>query len=124
MQRPAWHNPRRFEPASTVPDSPDSAPVSLHNKLLGETARISWPELERLFASGRLVRVGPELDLIVVGEAMAADDSAQLKRWMQQEQAGLLDDDTARRWAENPDCDLWALVISPWVLVQERARGD
>lgn len=120
MQGSAWHNPPSFEQAQAVPDSTDPASENLHHKLLGETARISWPELERLFASGRLVRIGPELDLIAVGEAMAADDSARLKRWMQADQAGLLDDETARRWADNPDCELWALVISPWVLVQER----
>lgn len=98
----------------------ESAPGHLYEKLLGETARVTWLELERLFAAGCVIRVGPELDLIEVGRVFAEDDSTQLRQWMHAEQAGYLDDETAARWACDENANLWAVVVRPWVLVQER----
>ncbi len=98
----------------------ETPPVHLYEKLLGETARVTWLELERLFAAGCVIRVGPELDLIEVGRVFAEDDSHQLRQWMQAEQAGYLDDQTAARWACDEQAKLWAVVVRPWVLVQER----
>lgn len=102
----------------------ENASEPLYEKLLGETARVSWPELERLFAAGRVIRVDAGLDLIAAAQVFADDDSEQLKSWMQQDQAGVLDDDTAKRWADHDaSYDLWAVVVRPWVLVQERASA-
>lgn len=94
--------------------------LPLDYKLLGETARVSWAEIERLFAAGRVIRVDAGLDLIQVGQVFAKDAADQLKCWMQAGQVGLLDDEHAGRWASDDEADLWAVVISPWVLVQER----
>ncbi len=102
---------------------PESDPQSIYEKLLGETARVSWPELERLFAAGRVIRVDRELDLIEAGRVFAQDDASRLKRWMQADQAGILDDETASRWANTPSAELWAVVVRPWVLVQERVTN-
>ncbi len=99
--------------------------IPLHDKILAETARISWPELERLFAAGKVVKVASGLDLIDVAQAMARDDAQAVKSWMQAGQLGQLDDATAGRWAtlsSNPS-PLWAVVVNPWVLVQERSEA-
>lgn len=115
-----WQNTGIFSCPYTVSESEE---LPLHDKLLSETARISWPELERLFAAGKVIKVGAELDLITVAEAMARDDASQVRQWMQSEQVGLLDDDSAQRWAamSAKPSPLWAVVVNPWVLVQERA---
>jgi hypothetical protein len=101
------------DPSSGAAHSP------LYRKLLAETAKIGWPELERFFARGVLLRVARDLDLVSVAEAVANDDTAQVTQWVS---AGLLERvqaETAADFAAR-DPDLWAVVVSPWVCMQER----
>jgi hypothetical protein len=89
----------------------------LSAKINFETAKISWRELQRFFASGNAIAVAPTLDLTQVASALAEDDAPQVKTWMA---AGLIDtvkDQQALSWYEN-DQAVWAVVIKPWVLVQ------
>lgn len=95
----------------------------LYLSLLAETAKIGWPELERFFARGILLHVARDLDLVSVAEAIASDDTAQVSQWLS---SGLLERvqaETAADYAAR-DPNLWAVVVSPWVCVQERAAGD
>jgi hypothetical protein len=87
--------------------------------LHAETARITWQELERHFARGVVIRVASELDLVEVATCLANDDKAAVEDWISAGQVEHLDMQTARRWA---DCgpELWAVVVAPWVVVQER----
>ena len=99
--------------------SNDAAHSPLYAKLLAETAKIGWPELERFFARGMLLRVASDLDLVTVAEAIASDDTAQITQWLS---AGLVERvqaETAADFAAR-DPDLWAVVVSPWICVQER----
>lgn len=90
--------------------------------ILGATARIDWKSLEPHFARGELLVVDPLLDLVDVAEALALDDSAAVSGWLQAGQLAAASDSQAADWHQrDPDC-LWAVVIRPWVLVQERAR--
>ncbi|MGH8779309.1 DUF2288 domain-containing protein [Paraburkholderia sp.] len=103
----------------TSSDSPHSH-SPLYAKLLAETAKIGWPELERFFARGMLLRVAGDLDLVSVAESIASDDTAQVAQWVS---AGLVERvqaNTAADYAAR-DPNLWAVVVSPWVCVQERA---
>lgn len=90
----------------------------LERKLNRETGRIAWRQLQPFFAKGQAVRVAAELDLIVVARAFAEDESAQVKRWMSEGQVAGVEADAARDWAER-DAEMWAVVVAPWVLVQE-----
>lgn len=110
-----------FAKVSPMSDTLPSAgePSTLYAKLLGETATISWPELQRFFAAGSVLWVSGELDLVAVAEALAEDDGARVKVW--------LTDGRLRKMAsaDAEDCQardpqLWAVVVAPWVLVQER----
>ncbi|WP_162622506.1 DUF2288 family protein, partial [Acinetobacter baumannii] len=47
---------------------------TLYAKLRGETAAISWAELQPFFARGALLQVDAALDLVEVAEALAGDD--------------------------------------------------
>ncbi|WOD19338.1 DUF2288 domain-containing protein [Paraburkholderia kirstenboschensis] len=99
--------------------SNDAAHSPLYAKLLAETAKIGWLELERFFARGMLLRVASDLDLVSVAEAIASDDTAQITQWLS---AGLVErvqSETAADIAAR-DPDLWAVVVSPWICVQER----
>lgn len=92
--------------------------ASLHDKLNAETAQVAWSELERHFARGATLTVGPELDLLAVAQALAQDDTERVTRWLA---AGELERTTAEQasaWAQH-DATLWCVVVAPWVLVSE-----
>lgn len=84
-----------------------------------ETARISWPDLERHFARGVVIHVESELDLVEVATAFVNDDKVLVENLMQKGGIAHLAIDTAKDWSSR-DPDLWAVVAAPWVLVQER----
>ena len=92
----------------------------LRAKLNGETAKVSWAEMQRHHARGVVVRVEGQLDLVEVAVAMASDEGAAVSRWMQAGQVGKVSDEQARDWLAR-DPVLWSVVVAPWVLVQERA---
>lgn len=87
-------------------------------RINSETARIGWSELQRFFAAGKVMRVDSELDLVDVAYALEQDDIEQVKKWTDSMQIGPVADAQAREWIE-ADATLWAVVVKPWVLVQE-----
>jgi hypothetical protein len=96
--------------------------MMLRAKLNGETATAPWRELQRLFAQGAVVSVAPGLDLVEVGLAMSRDQAGLFQSWLAGGQVTLATDAQARAWLD-ADAHLWALVIKPWVLVQEPKPG-
>ncbi|MBA1149048.1 DUF2288 domain-containing protein [Ectothiorhodospiraceae bacterium WFHF3C12] len=92
--------------------------ADLHDKLNAETARVAWSELERHFARGATLSVGPELDLLEVAQAIARDDTERVTRWLAAGELQKTPAEQARDWAER-DAILWCVVIAPWVLVSE-----
>ena|SRR5690554_5275704 len=97
--------------------SEEISPV--YAELLGKTARISWEELAPFFARGQLLLVEPAQDLIAVAIAIVEDDKPAITRLMQNNLLLKVDDRQARDFNDR-DPELWATVVSPWVLVQER----
>lgn len=95
-----------------------SAIQELETRLNMETGRIRWSELQPFFAKGQIIRVAPELDLIRVASAFVEDQAEQVGAWRGQGQVAEVDADHARRWYER-DAEMWAVVVAPWVLVQE-----
>lgn len=84
-----------------------------------ETSRIAWRELQTFYARGHVVRVSPDLDLLDVAAELTADNKARFRQWMSQEQVGDVSPDLARAWYDR-EAELWAVVVAPWVLVQDR----
>ena len=91
----------------------------LYIKLLGETAKIRWSELEKLFSEGALLHLDPNLDLIGVAEAVAQDNTEQIGALANSGSLAKMPAERAADYAAR-DAELWAVVVSPWVLVQER----
>jgi len=92
--------------------------TELRDKVNRETARLPWTELLKHFAQGNVVWVANTLDLVDVAVRISHDDKASIGQWME---AGLLakvDDQQAQRWLET-DAQLWASVVSPFILVQQ-----
>ena len=94
-------------------------PSTLYAKLLGETAAITWQELQPFFARGALLLVDGTQDLIEVAQAVAQNDQEKVAAWLA---AGILSkaDDSRAEDLLTRDPELWAVVVAPWVLAQER----
>ncbi len=92
--------------------------AELRQKLNLETGKLPWSELQRHFARGVVVVVGPQLDLIKVAAAFAEDDRRRIEQWIQQEQLVRAHDEHALKWTEQ-EPDFWSVVVAPWVIVQE-----
>lgn len=93
--------------------------LPLKERLNLQTARISWSEIERFFARGRVLDVAAEIDLIEVAVALTEDNVEKFDRWTQTSQVRHLSDATAKQWVKD-DNNLWAVVIAPWVIAQKR----
>src|SRR5271163_3968129 len=113
-----YSNGRRSH-CPTQMTSNEAAHSPLYLSLLAETAQIGWPELERFFARGILLHVARDLDLVSVAEAIASDDTTQVTQWLSSGLVERIQAETAADFAAR-DPDLWAVVVSPWVCVQER----
>ncbi|WP_180970719.1 DUF2288 domain-containing protein [Burkholderia sp. WAC0059] len=97
----------------------DTSPSPLYTRLLGETAKIDWQDLERFFAQGKLLWIASDLDLVSVAEAIANDDTGRITEWLSAGHVQRMQAETAADvGTRNPE--LWAVVVSPWVCVQER----
>lgn len=101
---------------------PNSEPSTLYTKLLGETAVIAWQELQPFFARGAVLRVAGSLDLVAVAEALASDDKDRVAGWLTSGELCKLDEAGAEDYLTRGP-RLWAVVVAPWVLVQERAEA-
>lgn len=82
-----------------------------------ETSKIAWKDLQRFFAAGMALTVAEDLDLVEVAFQVSEDNAAQIRVWMAAGKFGRVSDEQAGVWFERDEL-LWAVVISPWVLVQ------
>lgn len=87
-------------------------------KILGETAKIPWKELQRFFAAGYTLEVQAPTDLIRTAEEIVDDNAESIKNLMDSEIIRAVPDEKAMQWF-NDDVEVWAVVLAPWVLVQE-----
>ena len=62
--------------------------------------------------------IDPSQDLIEVAECVVDDSSETIERLYSQRKLHRADDRDAIRWQENGS-EFWAVVVAPWVLVQE-----
>lgn len=88
-------------------------------KIVSETAKICWKELERFYAQGTLILVDESLDLVEVGFAISSDDTNQISQWMESSLLSRNFDQQAKQW-EKENTELWTVVIKPWVLIQNK----
>ena len=91
-------------------------------KINSETARIPWRELQRFFAAGKVMHLDRGIDLVEAAYAMQQDDIDRVTAWAESGQLAPVTDAEARDWVER-DATLWAVVVKPWVLVQDIETG-
>ena len=93
----------------------------LRAKLNGETAVIGWMELQRQHAAGKVIQVGAALDLVDVAVQLATDNGAKIEAWIKSGDIEMVQDTQAAAWVV-ANQSLWAIVVSPWVLVQDKGE--
>lgn len=90
----------------------------LRAKLTLETAQLAWPELERHFARGSVIKVMPGTDLVDTAMHVAENNTAAVQQWLADGRMARAELSDAEDWhARQPM--FWAVVVAPWVLVQE-----
>ena len=86
-----------------------------------ETSQIPWHELQRFFASGLAIFVSKELDLVETAYQFSNDNKVQVEQWLKDEKVAPVSDAQALKWFEE-DNEVWAVVVKPWILVQESSN--
>jgi hypothetical protein len=90
----------------------------LRAKLNLETAQLAWPELERHFARGVVIKVAAGIDLVEAALQVAENNAARVQQWLAEGRIAKAELVDAEDWhARQPM--FWAVVVAPWVLVQE-----
>ena len=99
-------------------NDPEWEGLNVDDQLNLQTAKIEWSELERHFARGVLILVEKDIDLISVGLSFTKDgvDSVQQLKTLGQLRHVTVDD--AKAW-QPENSVFWAVVVSPWVLIQQ-----
>lgn len=95
--------------------------TDLRIKVNRETARLPWSELEKHFAAGNVVFVADDLDLVDVAVRISHDDKSTIVQWMADGKVMKLSDQQALNW-QQADASVWAVVVSPFILVQQEKR--
>lgn len=83
-----------------------------------ETSLISWLELQRFFAAGLAIAVHNDLDLIDVAYQFSIDNKALVEDWLTNKQIAPVSDAQASQWYDQKT-EVWAVVVKPWILVQD-----
>ncbi len=90
-------------------------------RLNSETAKIAWHDLQTHYAAGNVLGIAADADLIKVAIEFNRDNATQIQQWLADSSLFEISDQQATDWYENNQ-ELWALVIPPFVLVQQAAK--
>jgi len=81
----------------------------------------AWESLKPLLNYQSVVVVMNELDLLDVGEAIALDNTQLVSRWLNEKMIYKPIEEQLVSWNETPEKQFNALIVQPFVLVQEVA---
>ena len=101
----------------------DKLEAMLRDEIHSETSKIAWSELQRFFAAGKAIYVAVDLDLVEVAVQVSTDNSALVRQWMDTGKIAPVSDDQARCWIDT-DATVWAVVVKPWVMVQDMKENQ
>ncbi len=93
-------------------ESPDMIAARLNL----ETAQIPWRDLQVFFAKGLVIAVD-RYDLIDVATWFIQDDVKKIEAAMAKRDIMKMSDEQAKSWFAQ-EIEVWAVVVKPWVLVQ------
>ena len=96
----------------------NSPQADVQDLLNAQTGKISWHELTRHFARGVVICVRQDQDLVNIANCLVKDEADEIKHLYAEKVIHRALDEDAQRWEENKT-RFWAVVVAPWVLVQE-----
>jgi hypothetical protein len=85
-------------------------------ELLDE-AELDW--LKTFLQKDVVVIVNDGLDLVDVGVAIAQDDTVKVDRWIGEQLITKPTNDDLAKWNNNPSQKFRAIIVQPYVLVQD-----
>ena len=94
---------------------------ALREELERALGPVELSDLRAHLARGAVITVAESLDLLDVGEALARDDKTRVADWIERGLVGKPSLETIERWSKLTGSPWTALVVQPFVLVQERA---
>ena len=103
-------------------EASENDPAVVRQKINHDTAKIKWEALHEHQQQECVIAVSVDLDLIDVACEFTFDNHSQVKAWLEQAQITKVSDEQAQQW-NIEERELWAVVVAPWVLVQEQKPG-
>ena len=103
-------------------DASENDPAVIRQKLNHDTAKIKWGALHEHQQIECVIAVSTDLDLIDVACEFTLDNHDLVKVWLERAQITKVTDKQAQQW-KIEERELWAVVVAPWVLVQEQKPG-
>ena len=88
-------------------------------KLREDIATIGWQDIMAHARRDAVIVVNPELDLVMVGEAIAKDNSSLVNDWIQQAQIAKPSTEQLTQWNNKPETQFTTLIVQPFVIVQK-----
>jgi len=101
-------------------DPSNSNPADLKHRLKLETGQLNWHELQTYFARGIVIVIGQGQDLIETALKLHGDEKTSIQAMIDEGTLIRASDKHALDWLDREPTFL-SLVISPWLLVQEKA---
>jgi hypothetical protein len=82
-----------------------------------DEARLDW--LKPHIQKDVTILVAAGLDLLDVGVALANDDATSVQRWISEQLLVKPSPEMIASWQDRPDLKFSALIVQPFVLIQE-----
>ncbi|BDV44796.1 hypothetical protein GURASL_37190 [Geotalea uraniireducens] len=82
-----------------------------------------WDWLRAHLERGGLICVAADLDIAAVGERIAADDAASVQTWIETRKLTKPTAEQIAAWDGDQTVRFTTLIISPYVLIQEKLHG-
>jgi len=79
---------------------------------------IEWSTLSKFFASGLVILLTDEMDIVEAAVNIGLDNTEQVKTWMDENKIVKISDDKAKALYDE-QAFIEALVVAPWVLIKE-----
>jgi hypothetical protein len=91
----------------------------MRETLAASMGPIEFSDLRAHLVRGAVIVIDAALDLLEVGEAVAKDDKVRVAGWIEKGLVGKPSLETIEKWSKAVGSAWTALVVQPFVLVQE-----
>lgn len=92
----------------------------LRAELTESIDQAEWDWLKPHIARDNVVVVAQGLELVEVGMAIAGDQVSMVQHWISEQMIAKPNTDQIRRWNDTENIRFQALIVQPYVLIQEQ----